>query len=309
MGTDCANARPLHFRWPLVLLCWTAMLLASDTPIILARETADTKPTWLAWAQTAALAALVLPTFLSRALAPARGLVLAFLAFHVGWSLMLPTVHASGVWTQWRAQAAPAPRMIATTVVPLIPVALMALTLIGSRLSRVDLFLAWGDWRAPTGLENILGLQRPITWWHLAGPYILLASIWLIALSWITLPPDAGNFRLLINNLPAILLAAAINAATEEFQFRMVPLARATPALGAGQALWLSSVLFGLAHWYGTPRGPMGVVTTLVGGWIVGKSMLATRGVGWAWLMHWISDIIIYAFLILTKGDFTIAPA
>jgi membrane protease YdiL (CAAX protease family) len=285
------------------------MLLASDAPIILARETAGTKPPWLAWAQAAALAALLLPTFASTRLAPARGLVLAFLAFHVGWSLVLPAVHASEVWTRWRAQAAPAPRLIATALVPLIPVALMALTVIGSRLSRADLFLAWGDWGAPTGLENLLGLRRPMTWWHVTAPYILAASLWLSAYSWVTLPPDRGNVGLFRNNLPAILLAAAVNAATEEFQFRVVVLARATPALGAGQALWLSTVLFGLAHWYGTPAGPVGVITTLVGGWVVGKSMLATRGVGWAWLMHWISDIIIYAFLILTKGDFTITAA
>jgi membrane protease YdiL (CAAX protease family) len=181
--------------------------------------------------------------------------------------------------------------------------------LIGSRISRAGLFLAWGDWGAPTGLEKSLGLRRPITWWHVAGPYILSACVWLLAYSWFTLPPDTGNFGMLINNLPAIVLAAAINAATEEFQFRVVVLARAAPALGAGHALWLSSVLFGLAHWYGTPTGPMGVVTTLVGGWIVGKSMLATRGVGWAWQMHWISDIIVYAFLILAKGGFTIGPA
>jgi membrane protease YdiL (CAAX protease family) len=309
MEAEGANGSRLHFGRPLALCCWTAMLLASDAPVILARELTGTKPSWLALAQTAALAGILLPTSASTALRPARGLALAFLAFHVGWSHLLPTVHASEVWTQWRVQAAPARRMIAATLVPLIPVALMALTLIGSRLSRGDLFLAWGDWRAATGLERLIGSQRPVTWRHVAGPYILFATVWLFAYSWLTIPPDMGNLGLFIDNFPAILLAAAINAATEEFQFRVVPLARATPVLGAGQALWLSSVFFGLAHWYGTPRGPAGVLTTLIGGWIVGKSMLATRGVGWAWLMHWISDIIIYAFLILMKGEFTISPA
>src|SRR5262249_12862323 len=54
------------------LLCWTAMLAASDAPIILARETAGTKPPWLAGVQVAALATLLLSTWLSRALAAAR---------------------------------------------------------------------------------------------------------------------------------------------------------------------------------------------------------------------------------------------
>ena len=289
------------------LLCWSAMLLASDAPTILLRETAGTKPSWLPWAQAAALAALFLWTLFSRTLAAARGLVLAFLAFHVGWSLLMPMVHASEPWTRWRSHAAPGPRLIVTALIPSIPVTLMALTLIGSGLRRTDVFLAWGDWGAPTGLEKPLGTRRPVTWRHVAVPYALAVVVWLGVYSWVTLPPEAANTGLLLDTLPAILLAAAVNAATEEFQFRAVVLAHATPALGAGHALWLSAVFFGLAHWYGTPTGPMGVLTTLVGGWIVGKSMLDTRGAGWAWVMHWISDIIIYAFLILGRGDLTIA--
>jgi membrane protease YdiL (CAAX protease family) len=289
------------------LLCWTAMLAASDAPIILARETAGTKPPWLAGVQVGALATLLLLTWLSRALAAARRVILAFLAFQVGWSLLMPVVHASEPWTEWQSHATPGRRIIATTLIPLIPVMLVALTLIGSGLKGRDVFLTWGDWRAPTGLEKLVGTQGPITWRHMAAPYILAASVWLAAYSWVTLPPDAGNLGLLFNILPAVLLAAAINAATEEFQFRAIVLAYATPALGEEQALWLSSVLFGLAHWYGTPAGPMGVLTTLIGGWVVGRSMLATRGAGWAWVMHWVSDIVVYAFLIVTKGGFTIA--
>jgi len=32
-------------------------------------------------------------------------------------------------------------------------------------------------------------------------------------------------------------------------------------------------------------------------GWFLGKSMLETRGLFWAWLIHLVQDVLIFAFL------------
>ena len=35
-------------------------------------------------------------------------------------------------------------------------------------------------------------------------------------------------------------------------------------------------------------------------GWILGKAMLETRGLFWAWWMHFLSDLVIFVFIALT---------
>ena len=34
-------------------------------------------------------------------------------------------------------------------------------------------------------------------------------------------------------------------------------------------------------------------------GYLLGKSMLETGGSRWAWLIHWLQDVIIFSFLVM----------
>lgn len=65
---------------------------------------------------------------------------------------------------------------------------------------------------------------------------------------------------------PVLLLFAVENALSEEFRFRCVLLATGVPVLGRGQAMLLTSVLFGLGHWFGHPSGPTGIVLAALAG-------------------------------------------
>lgn len=63
------------------------------------------------------------------------------------------------------------------------------------------------------------------------------------------------------------------------------------------QALLLTSVFFGLAHYYGVPYGILGVVMSTFLGWILGKAMLETRGFFWAWFIHFCQNVAIFSFM------------
>jgi hypothetical protein len=67
--------------------------------------------------------------------------------------------------------------------------------------------------------------------------------------------------------------------------------------VGGRQALLLMAAYFGLGHYYGVPYGIIGVIMAGFLGWILGKSMLETRGFFWAWFIHFWQDVLIFAFL------------
>jgi len=67
--------------------------------------------------------------------------------------------------------------------------------------------------------------------------------------------------------------------------------------VGKHQALWLMAAYFGIGHFYGIPYGVIGVLMAGFLGWLLGKSMLETRGLWWAWLIHFLQDVMIFAFL------------
>jgi membrane protease YdiL (CAAX protease family) len=108
--------------------------------------------------------------------------------------------------------------------------------------------------------------------------------------------PDVSQILRAWIFLPAIVIGAVINAFVEEFECRSMPLSRLEPVLGPQQAILIASGWFGLLHYFGTPRGPFGVLLTAYLGWIAAKSMIETRGFVWAISIHFLADFILYAF-------------
>lgn len=97
--------------------------------------------------------------------------------------------------------------------------------------------------------------------------------------------------------LPFVLIAAVLNAFNEEMTYKASFLSVLENVVGKYQVLWLMAVYFGIGHFYGIPYGVIGVIMAGFLGWFLGKSMLETRGVGWAWLIHFVQDVLIFAFL------------
>jgi hypothetical protein len=54
---------------------------------------------------------------------------------------------------------------------------------------------------------------------------------------------------------------------------------------------------FGILHFYGVPYGYVGVFLAGFLGWLLAKSMLETRGLFWAWFIHFWQDVWIFSFM------------
>jgi len=100
--------------------------------------------------------------------------------------------------------------------------------------------------------------------------------------------------------IPAALLIALINAFNEEFTLRAAPLSTLWNTVGKQQALMITTVFFGLGHFYGVPSGIIGVLLSSFLGWFLGKSMLETKGFFWAWLIHFLPDAFIFTFFAIS---------
>ena len=86
-----------------------------------------------------------------------------------------------------------------------------------------------------------------------------------------------------------------INAFTEEMYYRAPFLSTLPEVIGKDHALLICTVFFGLEHWlYGSPPGILGAAMTGFLAWLIGKSMLETKGLFWPWLIHVLPYIVIF---------------
>lgn len=96
--------------------------------------------------------------------------------------------------------------------------------------------------------------------------------------------------------LPAVLLAACVNAFVEEVIFRGFVQPAFIRGGGVAAGLWMQGLLFGLVHW-GVSVGVLAAlpVSLLIGlGSVVwGKMALDTRGLGWVVIAHAMLDVCI----------------
>lgn len=98
-----------------------------------------------------------------------------------------------------------------------------------------------------------------------------------------------------------ILLFALMNSFIEEVIFRL-----SFVSVGENEKLprWITllfgALVFGVVHYFGmAPNGILGVFMASFIGFFLTKSILETRGFFWAWLIHFLQDVVIISALVL----------
>ena len=283
----------------LTVVAWLVTILISTVPDILWTELGAGDVTPLTWAKIGLLLVLTLVSVAWRPLRPLRNYFVVMLAFFGLFQLMqrldftwspLQRLFGGSVFDA-RMQAEQTGKLLVSLGM------IIVLLLLGLR--RRQFFLTRGNLRAPIEPVRFLGFPRAEPWPSFGlqwGIYIALA---LGVIQYLALRPSLATFGLLVPILPSILFYAALNAFNEEMTYRAPMLATLEPASGSKQALWMSAAFFGIAHYFGTPGGILGGLASIFMGWILGKAMLETRGLFWAWWIHFLSDVVIFTFLTL----------
>ena len=179
-------------------------------------------------------------------------------------------------------------------------------------LALVSTRVREGGWAA-------LGFRRPKRWWPVialaAGAALLrlvLGDLVIAPLAAHIWPPIVGS-KLThglagdpMKALAALGVVWTFAAFGEEIGYRGYLTKRAADLLGGGRAAWIagivvSSVLFGIGHWY---KGPAGVLDSAVAGLILGAAYLLSGRCLWtAILAHGLIDTTALALLFFGLAD------
>ena len=142
-----------------------------------------------------------------------------------------------------------------------------------------------------------MGIKEGEQWNKLGPLFALIISSGTLAFLILAGRPSVNLVARALPFLPAILIAAALNAFNEEVTYKASFLSVLEDVVGKQQSLWLMAAYFGIGHYYGVPYGMIGVLMAGFLGWFLGKSMLETRGLWWAWFIHFWQDVLIFSFL------------
>ncbi len=285
-----------------VAFAWGFMLLVSDLPDVLFHTLVGRIPGQLSWAKVGILVAGLVVCRLWKTLHALRPFVLVlfvlFLALGLTgmvrrmpwWNSRFGGEHVSfvlGYLGIYFLDGAVALAVIAT---------LWAL-----KRRRSAFFLVKGDLAAPVGPVRWLGIRSGESWRTFGWIFAVVAALAVAVPTLLGVSPPPGALGRLASRLPFVILFAAVNAFNEEVYFRASLLSTLVEVVGRGHALGIAAVFFGLAHYlYGSPPGIVGFLMTAFLAWLVGKSMLETRGFLWPWFIHFLPDVVVFLFYALT---------
>ncbi len=297
MSNDLINAKAA--KNVLMPVAWLVTLLISLLPDILLREVGGGTPGWLYWAKVGLMAAVLLLSLLWKRLRP----LAIFFAV-----LLIVTLLEEGVYfllqrlnyIAWLERAPAFVREVGSVQIQRGTVAVLLVPLMWVLMGGFQrFFLVRGQLNAPA---------KPIRWvltrppkWNILGPAIAAAmcvGLVVFVFAFGSLPSSVA-LKGALPLLPFVLLFALVNSFGEEMLYRAPWLGALEGPVGGAQALLITAVYFGLAHFYGVPYGVVGVMLAFIPGWLMGKSMLETRGFTWAWFIHFWMDVVIFFFMAL----------
>ena len=224
--------------------------------------------------------------------------ILLLVLVGAGW-LVYTRIAVLPIYEGWLASPAPNVAILALVSQPLMVALVIIAMLFILKKRREAFFLVKGDTSAPLEPVRWLGIKAGATWNKAGRTSVIIISLLLLTFLVLAGRPSLDIIIRALPFLPAILLGATVNAFSEEMFAKASFLSVLEDVVGKHQALWLMAVSFGIGHFYGIPYGVIGVLMAGFLGWWLGKSVLETRGLGWAWFIHFVQDVWIFAFAVV----------
>jgi len=285
-----------------LVVAWVVVLLASSFSLILWREFGLGEPLWWPYITFFILLgffvlSLVVKDFKSLRSFIAIILIIFLFGFGGGWQWgIIPWVRNSIYWIDWTNSLPWALSSLMIHLLRLTPAIAVLIYLFSIKRKRKDFFLVKGEIKALVEPSRLLGMKEPKPWTNIGSIFAIIFTVGTLIFLLVSQTPTLDDFFGVLPLLPVAILIAAMNAFNEEFTLRAAPLSELWKKLGKKHALLLTTVYFGLGHFYGVPSGILGVLLSAFLGWFLGKSLLETKGFFWAWIIHFFPDIVIFTF-------------
>lgn len=280
----------------LLILAWVVTLLVSTLPNVLLQEVFRTSAGWLLAAKLGLLALSLAVSLTWKPVRPLWQFFLVLLALYLA-EESAARLGGTALWKTWF----PAPGsfvadMLGTQLLRLLVAAVMIALMLALRRRFAGFYLVKGDLAAEARPIPLL-MKKPDTWKKLGVMLSIFVTGGTLLFLISAARPSVQTLGAALPMLPMILLLAAMNAFSEEMNYRASLLGALQDALTGPQAVMLAAVFFGIGHYYGVPYGIVGVVMAWFLGWLLGKSMVETKGFFWAWFIHFLQDVAIFSFM------------
>lgn len=181
-------------------------------------------------------------------------------------------------------------------------IGLLAAGLVWWRWPKSRVYGHAGDWNRPAEANRLFGIRADRTWRATSLQLLLVISLptSLFMFLGVYHSDSLGYFEW--SFLPFVLVFSATNALAEELIFRFVLVGGLDGVYPKRVILWISALCFGLPHYGGSPGGPVGVLMSGVLGYLLAKATMETKGLGVAWLIHFVQDLIIFSALMMMQA-------
>jgi len=163
-------------------------------------------------------------------------------------------------------------------------------------------YFARGNSNAPVEAVPILGIKpKDGEGWNKVGRdfAIVISAVTCLIMYFQVFHNQERDLGAVLKFIPFILIISISNSFVEEMISRLGLIVVLKEWLSDRQITISSALLFGIVHYWGNPGGIPGVLAAAFLGWLLAKSILETKGIFWAWLIHFLQDFIIFTALFL----------
>lgn len=279
-----------------IIFAWVGTLLLSTLPNIIWQEFFGPPTIWLLWSKLILLILFLTTTYFWQKARPLRNYFFLIFALFLVEEAFGRLGNSQWFQTWFPESAGFTTSMLGIQVRRVAGALVMTLILYLIYRNTAKFFLTFGDYGAPAAKEKFL-IKENTPWSKLGWVLAICITGGTLTFLFVAGRPALGTLLATLPLLPVVLLFAAMNAFSEELNYRAALLAPLEPAVGKTHSILLTATFFGLGHFYGVPYGIIGVIMAFVLGYLLSKSILETRGFFWPWFIHFLQDIAIFSFM------------
>ena len=157
---------------------------------------------------------------------------------------------------------------------------------------------------------NLSASAEPVFWfgigpdrtWIFVGLYLcIIITLGTLSFVYFQFRRLKVKFSEILPYIGWVVLFSLTNSFSEEAIFRLGVISPLFGIIDPSSLILVSAIIFGLAHFGGMPHGLIGMLMAGFLGWFLAKSVIETEGIFWAWLIHFIQDVVIYIGFMLNN--------
>ena len=136
-------------------------------------------------------------------------------------------------------------------------------------------------------------------WFHLGINFsVIISGVTSIVIYFQLIKGAEISIGDVLNIMPYSIVFALSNSFVEESITRLGVVVVFKNILKDRTIPFISAIVFGTVHYWGNPGGLLGIIVAGFLGWFLTKSILETKGIFWAWFIHFLQDVIILSALL-----------